>query len=115
MIMWPKSKIEGDNTELPHIAYEVSKRWTGIVRHDLRLSTSIKNSFIPLGPVAEAAVAGCKFNDCTASVDAHGKGLGIDTVAAGKRNHSVLQLRAAASIEKCERHNFLVHTMASSG
>ena len=115
MIMWATSKIERDNTELPHIAYEVSKKWTGIVRHDLRLSTSIKNSFIPPGIATEAAVAGCKFNDCTASVDAHGKDLGIDIVAAGKRNDSVLQLRAAASIEKRERHKFLVNIMASSG
>ena len=96
MIMWAKNKIEGDNTELPYIAYEVSKMWTGIVRKDLLLSTSIKNSFLPPGTAANAAVHGCNFNDCTTSVDTHGKDLGIDAVAAGERDAAVLKLRAAA-------------------
>ena len=48
-------------------------------------------------------------------MDTHGNDLGIDTVAAGKRDASVLKFRAAAATEKSKRHKFLVNTMASSG
>ena len=115
MIIWAKEKIEGDNTELPHIAYEVSKMWTGIVKEDLLLETSVKNSFLPPGAAAKAAVDWCKFNNCTASIDTHGKDLGIDTVAAGERDDAVLKLRSEANREKSDRRKLLVNTMASSG
>ena len=100
---------------MPHIAYEVSKMWTGIVRKDFLLSTSIKHGFLPPGLAANAAVHGCNFNDCTASVDTHGKDLGIDTVAAGERDASVLKLRAEANIGKSSRHKLVMNTMAASG
>ena len=56
MIMWAKEKIEGDTSDLPHIAYEVSKKWTDLVTNDLLLDTSDKNHFLPPGPAANAAI-----------------------------------------------------------
>ena len=67
------------------------------------------------GTAASAAVDGCKFNNCTASIDAHGKDLGIDSVATGKRNDAVLKLRSEANREKSDRHKFLVNTMTDAG
>ena len=115
MIMWAKENIEGDNSDLPHIAYEVSSKWTDLVTNDLLLDTSDKNRFLPPGPAANAALAGCQANNCTAAVGTHGKDLGVDTVADGKRDDRVLKGRAVAAAERTERHAFLVKTMASSG
>ena len=115
MLMWAKEAIEGNRSDLPKISYEVAKHWTDLVTNVLLLDTSEKNQFIPEGPAAAAALAGCQFNACTASVGPHGKDLGIDTVATGQRNDSVLHERAVAAGERADRHIFVINTMATSG
>ena len=67
------------------------------------------------GTAASAAGDGCKFDNYTASIDAHGKDLGIDSVATGKRNDAVLKLRSEANREKSDRHKLLVNTMTDAG
>ena len=100
MIMWAKEKIEGDNTDLPHIAYSVAEQWTALVTNDLKLETSDKNRFLPPGPVANDAIAGCQVNQCTAKIVSHERDLGIDTVATGKRNDTILKERTVNATER---------------
>ena len=103
-----KRKNEGDNTELPHIAYSVAEKWTGLVRNDLLLDTSDKNYFLPPGPAANAAVAGCHRNGCTAKIVKHEKDLGVDTVAAGTRDDTVLAGRTDDAIHRASRNTYVV-------
>ena len=100
---------------IAHISYEVSKKWTDLVANDLRLDTSDKNRFLPPGPAANAAIAGCQTNSCTVAVGTHGKDLGVDAVVDGKRNDSVLKHRTVNAAERAEKHLFVVNTMATSG
>ena len=115
MIMWAKTKIEGDNTDLPHIAYTVAEKWTGLVTKDLKLQTSDKNRFLPPGPAANAAIAGCQVNRCTAKIVKHERDLGVDTAATGKRDDTILRQRPANSTERAGANVSVVNTMASSG
>ena len=85
----------------------MAKKWTDLVINTLKLDTSDKKYFLPPGPAANAAIAGCQYNGCTASVGTHGKDLGIDTVAAGKRDDTVLKGRAVAAGERADKHFFL--------
>ena len=115
MIMWAKTKIEGDNTDLPHIAYTVAEKWIGIVAKDLKLQTSDKNRCLSPGPAANAAIAGCQVNHCTAKIVKHERDLGVDTVATGKRDDTILRQRVANATERADTNVFVVNTMASSG
>ena len=73
MIVWAKEKIEGNNSDLPHISYEVAKKWTDLVTNELLWDTSDKHHFLPPGPAANVAISGCRANNCTAAVGTHGK------------------------------------------
>ena len=58
MILWAKSEInQSDGSPgLNRMAYEVAQEWTHMVVSLLKLQTSDKNSFVPNGAPARAAV-----------------------------------------------------------
>ena len=93
----------------------MAEKWTGLVRNDLRLDTSDKNSFLPPGPAANAAVAGCRINGRTAKIVRREKDLGVDTVATGTRVDTVLTERTANATHRASKNAFVPHTMVSSG
>lgn len=95
MIMWAKKHI-GGQPELAKIAHETAKVWTDIVVNILKLQTSTKNRFLPIGPAADAARHGCQVHHCTAKIATRGIDLGVDTVAALKRAGALLRSRLCA-------------------
>ena len=115
MIMWAKNKIEGNNSDLPHIAYTVAEKWTGFVTKSLKLQTSDNHRFLPPWPAASAALADCQVDHCTAITVKRERDLGVDTVATGKMDDTILRQRAANATERAEKNVFVVNTMASSG
>ena len=62
-----EAKLNGPS-DLSHLSYEIFKTWTGLVVGSLKLQTSDTNRFLPPGPAAEAAVAGCRIHHCTADI-----------------------------------------------
>ena len=87
----------------------------GLVVGRLKLKTSDKNRFLPPGPAAQAAIWACRVHNCTAKVVDHERDLGIDTVATGIRDDSLLRNRAEDLTGRAERNTFVVNTLASTG
>lgn len=114
MILWAKHKLNGPS-DLAHLSYEVSNKWTGLVVGCLKLQTSDNKGFLPPGLAVEAALAGCCVHHCAAEIVDQERGLGIDTVATGKRNQSILRNRADDAVGRAERNVFVINTVASTG
>ena len=117
MVLWAKQAMAGsaETPALTEMAYEVAREWTDVVVNLLRLQTSDKNVFTPPGPAADAALRGCQRHYCTASIDAHGIDLGVDTVAGGDRDNPKLKARAEDNKGRAERGNVVVKTLRSVG
>ena len=54
-------------------------------------------------------------NQCTAKIVLHERDLGIDTVATGKRNDTILKERTVNATGRAGENLFVVNTMATSG
>lgn len=97
------------------MAYEVAKEWADLVVNILRLQTSTKNRFLPLGPAGDAALHGCRVHDCTAKISTHGIHLGVDTVAGLKKSEAHLKARSVNAKPRAERNNLIVQTLCTIG